>query len=91
MSHCWNEDGTSFSVVCSVVIGVSILVFCASVFCIIKIAVMARKLKRDQRRIATDTQKGVEETIPLEEYSKNTADDTDTIRTVESSFVTASP
>ena len=52
---------------------------------------MARKLKRDQRRIATDTQKGVEETIPLEEYSKNTADDTDTIRTVESSFVTASP
>ena len=46
MSHCWNQDGTLFSSVCSVVIGLSIFVAIVSVFCIFRITIMCRKLKK---------------------------------------------
>ena len=49
MSHCWNQDGTLFSSVCSVVIGLSIFVAIVSVFCIFRITIMCRKLKKQTK------------------------------------------
>merc|ERR1712018_840635 len=53
MSHCWTQDGTEFSVVCSVVIGVSAFVSIVSIFCIIKICAMSRESRREKQLTTT--------------------------------------
>ena len=55
-SHCWSKDGSVFSSVCMVVIGVSVFVFFVSIFCIFRIASMLRKMRKSDKKMLKDNQ-----------------------------------
>ena len=65
MSHCWNQDGNVFSVVCSVVIGVGITVALISICCIVKIVSMAKKVRHENKK----NKNRAEDQLELQEYS----------------------
>lgn len=103
MSHCWNQDGTLFSSVCSVVIGVSIFVAIVSVFCIFRITKMARKLKNHNYSLKTLPHAKVNSNHVVEYHPESiqhgeascrvqiengVTDGIDSIRTVETDYVT---
>ena len=91
MSHCWNQNGSSFSSVCSVVIGLSIFVTLVTVFCIFRIAAMARKIKQDQQPKSTEEIQLKEDVTKAQcKVQIGPKEDLDSIRTVETSYVTTS-
>ena len=89
MSHCWNQDGSSFSVVCSVVIGLGIFVFITSIFCFVRICTMLKKI-RDEKSQNENCELQAEYKIQIEpqHQSSSQLNQQDSIETVETSFVT---
>ena len=85
MSHCWNQDGTSFSVVCSVVIGLGIFVAISSIFCLFRIFAMVKKM-RDEHRTENVELQEYKIQIEPQKIQENVEDDS--IQTVETSFIT---
>lgn len=90
MSHCWNQDNTEFSVVCIVVIGLSCFVAFVTVFCIIRIASMARKMSAEKRQDnLTSTEKVTLEMqeVNTTQLENSSSEAENCITTVESSVV----
>lgn len=85
MSHCWNQDGTEFSVVCSVVIGLGIFVFITSFFCLLRICNMLKKIRDEKTQQNLELQEYRIQIEPLENVNDQPDD---SIQTVETSFVT---
>ena len=63
MSHCWSQDGSEFSTICIAVIAVGIFTSLVSIFCIVIIFRMAKRIRQDHKNNKTSDQ------IELQEYA----------------------
>ena len=87
MSHCWNQDGSSFSIVCSVVIGLGIFVAISSLFCLFRIFSMVKKIRDEKLRTQNVEMQEYKIQIEPLKPQENLIED-DSIQTVETSFIT---
>ena len=64
MSHCWSQDGSEFSTICIAVIAVGIFTSLVSIFCIVIIFRMAKRIRQDHKNNKTSDQIELQECRP---------------------------